>query len=150
MAEKKSSGRPFGGNLFVVNKSTVGCTTVVYEDSQIFAIKTSGKLRPYLFIGVYLTCYHDRTSTIRYKEELDRLTGLIKSHMDECNVLLLGDFQSFPIIIYDGSRRTNDTRNPLSNSLSTFLLSNNLEFFDVTNGAGPTVTFQHKTLPHSS
>ena len=63
-AEKKSSGRPFGGNLFVINKLTVGCTTVVYEDPHIFAIRTSGKLRPYLFIGVYLTCFHDRTSII--------------------------------------------------------------------------------------
>ena len=149
-AEKKSTGRPFGGNLFVVNKSFVGNTTVVHEDPHIYAIKTSGKLKPYLFIGVYLTCFHDGTSIVKYKEELDTLTGLIKSHMDECNVLVLGDFQSFPNNVYDASLRTNGTRNPLSNCLSTFLQTNGLEFFDIIHGTGPTYTYQHKTLPHSS
>ena len=149
-AEKKSIGRPSGGNLFVINKSSVGNTSVVYEDSHIYAIKTSGKLRPYLFIGVYLTCFHDGTSIVKYKEELDTLTGLIESHMDECNVLILGDFQSFPNNVYDANLRSNNTRNPLSSSLSTFLQSNGLGLIDITHGTGPTYTYQHKTLPFSS
>ena len=51
-AEKKATGRPFGGNLFVVNKSVIGNTTVVHDDPHILAIKTTGKLKSYLVIGV--------------------------------------------------------------------------------------------------
>ena len=45
-AEKKATGRPFGGNLFVVKKSSVGNTTVVHDDPHIFAIKTCSELKP--------------------------------------------------------------------------------------------------------
>ena len=71
-AEKKVTGRPSGGNLFVVKKSCTGNTTVVHDDPHIFAIKTSGKLKPYLFIGVYLTCFHDTSSKENTKKNLIR------------------------------------------------------------------------------
>ena len=136
-AEKQATGRPSGGNLFVVKKNYVGNTTVVHDDPHIFAIKTSDKLKPHLFIGVYLTCFHDTGSKEKYKEELDTLTGIIKSYMDECKILLIGDFQTFPEIIYDTNVRNNVKRNPLSKLLSNFLRTNKLELFDVTHGTGP-------------
>ena len=52
--------------------------------------------------------------------------------------------QSMKLII------NNTTRNNLSSPLKLFLQENCLELVDITNGSGPTTTYQHKTLPHSS
>ena len=149
-AEKKITGRPFGGNLFVVNKSAVGTTSVVHEDPHILAIKTSTHLNPYLFIGVYLTCYHDASSKEQYTQQLDSITSLIKTYKDEFKILIIGDFQSFPEKLYDSSSRNNTKRNPLSKSLQRFLQLNEYELYDVVSGDGPTTTYQHKSLPNSS
>ena len=46
--------------------------------------------------------------------------------------------------------RNNSKRNPLSKPLSNFIKNNNLDLVDVTNGNGPTVTYQHPTLINSS
>ena len=70
--------------------------------------------------------YHDTASKERYKGELDTLTNLIKSHRDECKVLLIGDFQSFPEKMYDTNARNNIKRNPLSKLLCSFLQTNGL------------------------
>ena len=86
----------------------------------------------------------------KYKEELNTLTGIIKSYTDECKVLIIGDFQTFPENIYDNNIRNNVKRNPLSKLLSNFLQTNRLELFDVTHGTGPTTTYQHKALPNAS
>lgn len=71
-------------------------------------------------------------------------------YVDESEIVIIGDFQSFPSEIYDNSERNNTTRNPLSIHLKLFLQENLLELVDITNGHGPTITYQHKTLPHCS
>ena len=149
-AEKKLSGRPYGGNCFIVRNTIAEVIEVVYQDSSIMAIKFTKLNSTYLCIGIYLTSYHDNSSIESYNTELNILTSLIKTHSDECEILLIGDFQTFPSVIYDDAIRNNCKRNPLSKPLCLFLEGNCLELIDVTNGNGPTQTYQHKTLPNSS
>ena len=149
-AEKKGTGRPFGGTCFVVNKEKVGNTTVVHEDQHILAIKSTINNRPHIYIGLYLTCFHGSASVNEYQEELDTLSSLIKLHSDECEIVMIGDLQTFPAELYDQSPRNNIKRNALSKPLQVFLRKHELDLYDVTDGVGPTITYQHKTLPHSS
>ena len=149
-AEKKATGRPHGGICFVVNKERLGVTTVVHEDEHILAIRCSINNKSYIFMGLYLTCYHGNSTINEYQQELDILTGLLQLYGDECQIVMIGDLQTFPTEIYDHLPRNNSKRNPLSPLLQGFLLQNELELCDVTNGIGPTISYQHKTLPQSS
>ena len=84
------------------------------------AIKLTKLNSTYLCIGIYLTSYHDKSSIESYNTELNTLTSLIKTHSDECEILLIGDFQTFPSVIYDDAIRNNCKRNPLSKPLYLF------------------------------
>ena len=149
-AEKKPTGRPYGGICFIVNKEKAGETIVVHEDQHILAIRCCINNVSYILIGLYLTCYHGNSTVNNYQEELDILAGLIKLHGDESEIIMIGDLQTFPAEIYDHLPRNNTKRNPLSPLLQAFLQQNGLELCDVTNGRGPNISYQHKTLPHSS
>ena len=149
-AEKKGTGRPFGGNCFIVNKEKVGNTSVVHEDSHILAIKSTVTDKPLIIIGLYLTCFHGNTTLVDYQDELDTLSSLIRLHQDECDIVMMGDLQTFPAEMYDSNPRNNIKRNPLSKPLQLFLREHELDLIDVVNGTGPTTSYQHKTLPHSS
>ena len=63
---------------------------------------------------------------------------------------MIGEVQTFPAEMYNHLPRNNAKRNPLSPLLQAFLQENKLELCDVTNGVGPNISYQHKTLPHSS
>ena len=149
-AEKQPKGRPYGGICFIVNKAAVGKTTIIHEDSNILAIKSTINDKTYVYIGVYLTCYHDNTSIEKYDQQLNTLTSLLKLYRDESEILIIGDLQSFPEKNYENHTRNNEKRNPLSKLLYHFLRLNNLDLYDVIDGSGPTQTYQHKTLPNSS
>ena len=149
-AEKNLSGRAYSGNCFLVNETKAGNTEVIHEDPHILAIKTSLNQKVYIIVGVYLTCYHDKSSLEKYESQLNTITSLLKLYSDEGEVIILGDVQSFPENIYDNHVRNNPKRNPLSKPLYHFLQTNNLELIDVTMGSGPLQTYQHKTLPNSS
>ena len=149
-AEKKATGRPYGGICFIINKERIGETTVVHEDEHILAIRCSINNKSYIFLGLYLTCYHGNSTVNDYQQELNILTGLLHLYGDECQIIMIGDLQTFPTEIYDHLPRNNAKRNPLSPLLQTFLVQNELELCDVTNGTGPTISYQHKTLPQSS
>ena len=149
-AEKKATGRPYGGVCFIVNKEKVGRTTIIHEDQHIFAIKLTRGSSSYICIGLYLTCFHGNASLKDYQDELDTLSSLVKTYSNECDIIMLGDLQTFPAEIYDLDVRNNSKRNPLSKPLQIFLQQHELNLFDVTDGTGPIQTYQHKTLPNSS
>ena len=69
---------------------------------------------------------------------------------EESEIIIMGDYQSFPSTIYDGYQRNNPKRNPLSPLLKDFIQTNELVLIDVTEGIGPTQTYEHKTLNNSS
>ena len=149
-AEKAPAGRPFGGNCFLVSHQLQAKVEVMHEDANILSIRLTSNSFKIIFIGVYLTCYHDQSSLEKYSEQLNTLSGLIETHIDECEVVLLGDFQSFPSTLYDHMQRQNSHRNPLSPLLMNFITENNLELYDITAGVGPNYTYQHKTLKNQS
>ena len=123
---------------------------IIHEDSNVLAIKVTNNNKSYIIIGVYLTCYLDNSSVDKYEYQLSTVSNLIKLYDDEGEILVIGDFQTFPEKIYDHHVRNNNKRNPLSKPLSHFLSINKLELYDVIDGTGPLQTYQHQTLPHSS
>ena len=149
-AQKKAAGRPYGGNLFIVNTGKVGISTIIHEEPHTLAIKVTLNNKSYIYIGLYLTCYRDHASVDAYKSELDTLSSIIKLYKGESEIIMLGDLQTFPEVIYDKHERNNDKRNPLSKPLHQFLEEHQLDLYDVIKGTGPTQTYQHRTLPHSS
>ena len=100
-AEKKATGRPYGGICFIINKERIGETTVVHEDEHILAIRCSINNKSYIFLCLYLTCYHGNSTVNDYQQELNILTGLLQLYGDECQIIMIGDLQTFPTEIYD-------------------------------------------------
>ena len=148
-AEKGPTGRPFGGNCFLVSKEFTN-VKILHEDSNILTIQLTANNMNMIIIGVYLTCYHDRSTIEKYSTQLNTLSAIIKMYMDEGEIMIVGDYQTFPSIIYDNASRNSLKRNPLSPLLHSFIEEHNLELIDVTRGTGPTYTYQHKTLPNQS
>ena len=148
-AEKGPTGRPFGGNCFLVSKEFTN-VKILHEDSNILTIQLTANNMNMIIIGVYLTCYHDRSTIEKYSTQLNTLSAIINMYMDEGEIMIVGDYQTFPSIIYDNASRNSLKRNPLSPLLHSFIEEHNLELIDVTRGTGPTYTYQHKTLPNQS
>nr|XP_047127737.1 uncharacterized protein LOC124808603 [Hydra vulgaris] len=150
-AEKKAFGRPFGGNAFIIKKDVLLSPHIIYEDDNILAIKGKNKCYNLVFIGIYLTsCRNNEESLSKYKQQLNLITSIIKNYEDVSECIIAGDFQSYPETLYDSEIRNNKKRNKFSNQLTNFIKSNKLSFIDIISGAGPTYTYQHKTLSNSS
>ena len=147
-AEKQPSGRPFGGNCFLIRKEMDKNPKIIHEDHNILAIKLP-ELN-LLLIGIYLTCYHDGTSAEKYTSQLNKLTAIIEMNIDESEIIIVGDYQTFPSDLYDNTPRNNIKRNPLSPLLRDFVTENELQLVDITHGSGPIQTYDHKTLTNSS
>ena len=75
---------------------------------------------------------------------------MIEMNIDESEIVIVGDYQTFPADLYDNTPRNNIKRNPLSSLLRDFVTENELELIDITHGSGPTQTYEHKTLTNSS
>nr|XP_047143073.1 uncharacterized protein LOC124817264 [Hydra vulgaris] len=149
-AEKNTHGRPYGGNAFMVRKKW-SSFYIIHEDENILAIKGTLNNRNLIFIGVYLSsCRNNNESYAKYSSQLQTITSIMNNYEDEGECIISGDFQSFPYKIYDSELRKNKTRNNFSKHLTNFIESNQLAFVDIINGAGPTYTYQHKTLSNSS
>nr|XP_047127704.1 uncharacterized protein LOC124808580 [Hydra vulgaris] len=149
-AEKNTHGRPYGGNAFMVRKK-LSSFYIIHEDENILAIKGTLNNRNLIFIGVYLSsCRNNNESYAKYSSQLQTITSIMNNYEDEGECIISGDFQSFPYKIYDSELRKNKTRNNFSKHLTNFIESNQLVFVDIINGAGPTYTYQHKTLSNSS
>ena len=149
-AEKQMKGRPYGGNCFIINKDLSENISIIHEDTNILAVKIMPNQRNILIMGIYMSCFRDNNSIEKYQEQLNTLTNIIDMYIDESEIIIMGDFQTFPETLYDGDNRNNPKRNPLSPRLKNFLTNNQLELVDITSGFGPTYTYQHKTLPNSS
>ena len=149
-AEKGPTGRPSGGNCLLVRKDMCDSANVIHEDPNILAVKISSSVTNLIVIGVYLTCYHDKSSLEKYRDQLNMLSSIIEMNIDESEIMIIGDFQSFPSFLYDNSNRNNPKRNPLSPLLQMFLEENSLQLIDVLNGEGPIYTYQHKTMKNQS
>ena len=147
-AEKQPAGRPYGGNCFLIRNCFDEDIKTIHEDSHILAIQLPKQ--NVILIGVYLTCYHDASSKEEYKTQMNMLTSIIEMHLDESEIIIVGDYQTFPTSLYDKLPRNNPKRNPLSPILRDFLKTNELELRDVTSGSGPTQTYEHKTLKNES
>ena len=149
-AEKQAMGRPFGGNCFMIRSSLIQKKTVLHDDSNALAIRIQSTNFDVIFIGVYLTCYHDSPSKDEYTQQLNNISALVEMYTDESDFVIMGDFQTFPSNMYDNLARNNPKRNPLSPILEQFLGENDLACVDITKGQGPTHTYEHKTLNNKS
>ena len=103
-----------------------------------------------IIIGVYLTTYQNTNSIDEYNDQLNIITGLIHSFEEEGEVIIIGDFQTFPLNMYEDTDRCSTKRNSLSLHLANFLKSNEYQLLDVVSGTGPTYTYKHHSLPNSS
>ena len=148
-AEKGPTGRPFGGNCFLISKEFKNIK-ILHEDSNILAINFNCNNVNMLVIGIYLSCYNNCSSVEKYSAQLNTLSGILEMYMDECEIMIVGDYQTFPSDVYDAASRNSNKRNPLSPLLCSFIQEHSLELVDVTRGSGPTFTYQHKTLPNQS
>ena len=100
-AEKQAAGRPYGGNCFLVRNDINNDVKVVHEDPHVLAIQIP-KLNT-VFIGIYLTCYHDASSKEEYISQLNTINGIIEMYLEESEIVIMGDYQTFPSLIYDNS-----------------------------------------------
>ena len=75
---------------------------------------------------------------------------IVNNYEDEGEIIIAGDFQAYPDVLYNENNRNNPKRNNISKHLTDFIELNELDFIDITNGSGPIYTYQHKMLPHSS
>ena len=66
-AEKGPNGRPYGGNCFMVSKEFKNIK-ILHEDSNILAIKFNCNGVNMLIAGIYLSCYHDRSTIEKYSK----------------------------------------------------------------------------------
>ncbi|XP_065654687.1 uncharacterized protein LOC136081308 [Hydra vulgaris] len=150
-SNKHVKGRPFVGNAFFIRRNQFQNIRVLYEDDHILAINFEKNELNIIVIGIYLSSSRNSLSSLEeYKSQLDIVKGLINSYEGNGNIIIAGDFQSFPHQIYDLFERSNSKRNSYSVHLSEFLKTNQLELVDVTKGSGPNYTYRHQTLPNSS
>ena len=149
-AEKHTAGRPFGGNCFFIRNSIVTEHQVIHEDNNVLAIRLKSPTINLIVIGVYLSCYRDASTKDTYAQQLSNITAVMEMNVDESEFIIMGDFQTFPSNIYDHLPRNNTKRNPLSPVLEAFLIDNDLDLIDVTQGVGPIYTYEHKTLKNQS
>ena len=150
-AQKNGTGRPFGGNCFFIRKNLPNDIEIIHDEHNILAIKVKFQNKLYIFIGVYLpACRNDTKSLENYKLSLASIKSILNQYSDEGEIILLGDFQSFPNEIYEHHSRSHESRNSFSPILQTFLIENELILLDVENGFGPNYTYNHATLDHQS
>ena len=137
-AHKREQGRPFGGNAFLIRKNSFQNIHTIYKDDHIFSIRLEQNGTNIFIIGIYLSSSrNNQTSLDEYSSQLDIIKGIINSFEDEGEIIIAGDFQSFPSRIYDSSNRSSPKRNNFSMHLTDFVESNELELVDITNGSGP-------------
>ena len=120
--ECHNAGRPYGGNCFLIRNDINNDVKVVHEDPHVLAIQIP-KLNT-VFIGIYLTCYHDASSKEEYISQLNTINAIIEMYLEESEIVIMGDYQTFPSLIYDNSPRNNPKINPLSPLLKDFLSTN--------------------------
>ena len=147
-ARKHHTGRPFGGTALLLRKRTFQNTINIMQEDFLTTVKTSINNMQILISGVYLQSISSNTDhTDIYRSQLATLTGITEQFSDSCETIILGDFQSYPII-------QNTTRiaqqNKLSKHLTEFMEENELNPIDITKGEGPTYTYQHISLPNRS
>ena len=66
-------------------------------------------------IGIYLlSSQNNRSSLEEHQNQLDIIKGIINNFEDEGEVIIIGDFQTFPHKIYDIVDRCNPKRNNYS------------------------------------
>ena len=106
------------------------------------------KIIQLIIAAVYLQSLNKNTNGIdTYKSQLACITGIINQFNSIADPIILGDFQSCPIV-HESQRYS--PPNALSKHLSKFILENNLLPIDITHGHGPCFTYHHLTLPNSS
>ena len=90
---------------------------LINEYSDILTMKVTVNNTNMIIIGVYLTCNHDRSTIEKYSTQLNTLSAIIKMYMDEGEIMIVGDYQTFPSEIYDSaSRNSPQKKASLSNS----------------------------------
>ena len=109
-AEKQPAGRPYGGNCFMVHNTISKNIKVIHEDAHILAIQL--RSLNLIVIGIYLTCYHDTSSKDDFSSQLDTITAIIEMYVEESEIVIVGDYQTFPARLYDNEVvRNNPKRN---------------------------------------
>ena len=52
-----------------------------------------------------MSCFRDNNSTEKYQERLNTLTNIMDMYIDESELIIIGDFQTFPETLYDHSHQ---------------------------------------------
>ena len=147
-AKRHLAGRPFGGNIVLVRRGIFDYINIISQDDYSTIIQVAKNNRQILIVGVYLQSYQCPESIETYQHQLSNLTGTIEKFSDTSELIVLGDFQSFPGDLYSADRVAKT--NPLSNYLHTFIEEQNLTPVDITKGTGPCYTYHHLSLENKS
>ena len=149
--QKHESGRPFGGHCFFVKNTLSQNVNILHKDEHILAIEISLGDSQFIIIGIYLPAFQNNSTSLeKYEISLASINSIINQYIHQCEIIIMGDFQSFPNNIYDTHERCHSSRNNFSSTLQHFLVENEFDLLDVTNGTGPNITYHHATLQHSS
>ena len=106
---------------FLIRKNKLDVVHIIHEDEHILCIKLLKNNKCFIIAGVYLQSCHDNNQSVDlYETQLNSLNGIINSFMDEGEIIILGDFQSFPKHQFEHFNRTSRTFNHFSCSLKRF------------------------------
>ena len=148
-AAKNSAGRPFGGTALFMRKCYFKKFILIIQEDFITSIKTYLNDQEFIISGVYLQSLSASSDCIdTYNAQLATVSGIIEQFIDSCEIVILGDFQSYPSNFASSTRSAQENR--LSKHLAEFISSNNLNPIDITHGSGPTYTYQHLSLSNHS
>ena len=150
-AQKNGTGRPFGENCFFIRKNLPNDIEIIHDEHNILAIKVKVKINCISLLAfISPACRNDTKSVENYKLSLASIKSILNQCSDEGEIILLGDFQSFPNEIFEHHSRSHESCNSFSPILQTFIIENELILLDVENGFGPNYTYNHATLDHQS
>ena len=149
-ANKNPKGRPFGGTIMLLRKSTFSNINIITDENYTTTVQADTGNLSILISGVYLQSITNNSSecTEIYKTQLSNITGLHRRFEEVSESIILGDFQSFPQNTVSSNRSAQ--YNILSKHMSDFITENDLEPIDISQGSGPNYTYHHFTLPNKS
>lgn len=148
-AKKGLSGRPYGGTVMLVRKTkTLNRPEHILDEDYATITKVSINNNSILLIGVYLQSVNQNPNFKEtYSAQLSTISGVTSHFEDTSDIIIFGDFQSCPQTF--SSNRLSQP-NALTNCLENFLDRQAMIPIDITQGTGPSYTYNHLTLNNKS
>ena len=151
-AKVELSGRPYGGNIMLVRKSTNHRKIeLILQEDFTALIKIDFYNTSVLLCGVYLQSISKKSDHIKfYQNQLSIINGILEKFESTSEYIILGDFQCCPSAPnHHASGRAGKT-NHLSPWLDDFITKLEAYPIDIYEATGPAYTYQHATLPNQS